>query len=71
MNIIGGAISDVVSSKKLCVSQSVSTRPPPTSVYKQSTRDFVKMQIPIQQVWDSLASSQVMPLMLVLKLCLE
>jgi len=37
----------------------------------KAPRDCVKMQIPIQQVWDSLASSQVMPLMLVLKPCLE
>lgn len=47
----------MVSTKKLCISLSMSTRPPPTSVYKQNTRDFVQMQILIQQIWDSLTSS--------------
>ena len=61
----------MVSTKKLCFSQSMSTDLLQLQCPNKAPRDLVKMQILIQQVWDGLTSSQVMPLMLVLKPCLE
>ena len=61
----------MVSTKKLCFSQSMSTDLLQLQCPNKAPRDLVKMQILIQQVWVGLTSSQVMPLMLVLKPCLE
>ena len=61
----------MVSTKKLCFSQPMSTDLLQLQYPNKAPRDLVKMQILIQQVWDGLTSSQVMPLILVLKPCLE